>query len=141
MAFNPNRNPIGTLLLMLLLATALPTGCATGRTPDMSGPELLSRIKAEDPPTIVDSRSADEYESGHIPGAIHIPFWSVFSRHDQISSPPEAPLLIYCEHGPRATMAKLAFRMVGYEDIAYLEGDLEAWKAANLPLEKTPAPK
>jgi hydroxyacylglutathione hydrolase len=141
MSINLTTYSTGKRLLTVIVAVLLAAGCAASRPLELTGPDLHARIESGNPPAIVDVRSADEFASGHIPGALHMPFWSVFSRHDQLSVPPDAPLLLYCEHGPRATMAKLAFSMMGYEDIVYLDGDLEAWKAAELPLEKSPASK
>ncbi|MFZ5570076.1 MAG: rhodanese-like domain-containing protein [Thermodesulfobacteriota bacterium] len=123
-----------------LLLAVLTTGCATGAPGEIPGPILLERIRAGNPPVIVDVRSAAEYEAGHIPGAISIPFWAVLSRYDRVPATPDQPIVIYCEHGPRAVLAKPAFRLVGFREILYLEGDMQAWKTGNLPLEPAPVP-
>ncbi len=130
------RNRLTGLLLMLV--SVFWGGCATGRAVMVTGPELMDRINSGNPPAIVDARSAGEYESGHVPGAVNIPFWAVLSRHDQISSAPDQPIVVYCEHGPRAVMAKFAFRLVGFQEVLYLDGDLTSWKAAKLPMETSP---
>jgi rhodanese-related sulfurtransferase len=124
----------------MLTASLFLTGCAAGKRDMISKLELTDQIKSGSPPTIVDVRSSDEYEAGHIPGAIHIPWWAVFTRHSKIPSAPEEPLVIYCEHGPRAKLAKLAFRIVGFQEILYLEGHMSSWKEANLQIEKSASP-
>lgn len=101
----------------------------------MSPEELLARIAAGTAPTIVDVRSRSEYEKGHVPGAIHIPFWAARSRASQIPTPPEQPVVIYCAHGPRAGIAKLALRGAGYREVIYLEGHMSGWQRARLPEE------
>jgi rhodanese-related sulfurtransferase len=99
--------------------------------------ELLEMIEEGRAPTIVDVRTRGEFEKGHIPGAIHMPFWAVLGRASQIPTPHTEPIVIYCEHGPRAGMAKLGFRMRGFDQVVYLEGHMTAWKEASLPQEVT----
>ncbi|MFO7560934.1 MAG: rhodanese-like domain-containing protein [Desulfobacterales bacterium] len=114
--------------------------CAAGKKSIISQNELTDQIKSGNPPTIVDVRSSDDYETGHLPGAIHIPYWAIFTRHSKIPSAHEEPLIIYCEHGPRATLAKLELRIVGFQEILYLEGHMSSWKEANLQIEKSASP-
>jgi len=116
-------------------------GCTSNNQTHISQQVLLQQIESHQAPAIIDVRSENEYQSGHVPGAIHIPFWAAFSRADEVASPAEKPLVVYCEHGPRAGIAKLAFSLGGYENILYLEGHMAGWKKAKLPMEKPPVAK
>jgi rhodanese-related sulfurtransferase len=42
---------------------------------------------------------------------------------------------MYCEHGPRAGIAKLALSLSGFENISYLDGHMTAWRKSGLPIE------
>lgn len=42
--------------------------------------ELLKRMKAKKPPTVVDVRTGFEFRKGHIPGSIHAPSWKILLR-------------------------------------------------------------
>jgi rhodanese-related sulfurtransferase len=128
------------LMPAMLAASLFLTGCASGKAVMISKNDLARQIESDSPPTIVDVRSSEEYEAGHIPGAINIPWWSVFTRHSKIPSAHEKTLIIYCEHGPRAKLAKLAFRIVGFQEILYLEGHMSSWKQANLAVKQSPSP-
>jgi rhodanese-related sulfurtransferase len=96
-------------------------------------------------PVIVDVRSAAEYRAGHVPGAIHVPFWQVgrsLSRRSAqreggqtLAMARQASIVVYCGHGPRAYIAGAALRRRGFSDIAYLAGHMKKWKEMNLPLE------
>jgi rhodanese-related sulfurtransferase len=97
--------------------------------------ELLRRIEAGNAPTVVDVRSRREFDKSHVPGALHIPFWAVLGRSSQVPTPRESPIVLYCEHGPRAGLAKAAFRLSGFGQILYLEGHMSGWKKAGLPVE------
>jgi len=97
--------------------------------------ELLRQIEAGDAPTVVDVRSRREFDKGHVPGALHIPFWAALSRSSDLPTPRDSPIVLYCEHGPRAGVAKAAFRLSGFEQVLYLDGHMSGWKKAGLPLE------
>ncbi len=124
-----------------LLALGM-TACATGSTPSHLPPDaLLASIGAGTAPVVVDVRTRREYDSGHVPGAIHIPFYTLLVRQDEIPSSREAPVVVYCEHGPRAGVAKLALRLAGFKDVRYLDGHMSGWKERGLPTEvSTPSP-
>jgi rhodanese-related sulfurtransferase len=110
-------------------------------TPDA----LMQQIAAGTAPVIVDVRSAAEYGDGHIPGAIHLPFWRVgrsLSRRSavreggqKLASMREMPIIVYCGHGPRAYIARAALRRHGFSHVACLAGHMKKWKEMNLPLE------
>jgi rhodanese-related sulfurtransferase len=97
--------------------------------------ELLLMMERGRPPAIVDVRSRREYDRGHVPGAVHIPFWAAFARADLIPVSHDGPVVVYSEHGPRAGLSKLAFGMRGFERVLYLDGHMQAWRKAGLPLQ------
>jgi rhodanese-related sulfurtransferase len=107
-------------------------GCAQ----HVSRGELLERIEAGDPPAIVDVRSASEYRSGHVPGAVRIPFFSLLAHTDELPEAGADPVVVYCEHGPRAGIARAQMWLAGVGPVAYLEGHMKGWRAAGLPLEQ-----
>ena len=55
----------------------------------MTQNQLLTAIEKKTAPVIVDVRSQSEYESGHVPGAMHLPFYAMWSRHSEIKAKPE----------------------------------------------------
>jgi rhodanese-related sulfurtransferase len=125
--------PVGALAAFILLAVAA-GGCASATTPDRVAPEaLLASIDARTAPVIVDVRTRREYEAGHVPGAIHVPFYRLLVRQDDIAGPREQPVVVYCEHGPRAGVARFALRLTGFTDVRYLDGHMAGWKARGLP--------
>jgi rhodanese-related sulfurtransferase len=95
--------------------------------------DLLAQIESHRAPTIVDVRSREEYVAGHVPGAIHIPFWAVGTRASEIPSAMDRPLVVYCGHGPRAWMAGALLRLCGCRNLIYLEGHWARWQSEQLP--------
>jgi len=128
------RSTVGALLMAALSA------CALGSSPVIAGQVLADEIAAGAAPVILDVRSRSEYDGGHVPGAINIPFQSVASRHRELSIDADQPIVVYCAHGPRAAWAGRALRKAGYSHVVYLAGHMTSWKKAGLPTEPSPAP-
>lgn len=101
----------------------------------MTAAELNELIQSGRAPVIVDVRSSREYKAGHVPGAIHLPFWLAFARADEIDAPKDAPLVVYCAHGPRAGIGKAALLLEGFTQVRYLQGHMTGWYRAGLPIE------
>ena len=102
----------------------------------MQPQELLKRIKSKQPPTILDVRSGVEFRSGHIPGAIHAPALKILLRLARIPSDKNAELVVTCEHGPRAQLAKGLLGAFGYRNVMLLSGHMAAWRQAGWILEQ-----
>ena len=94
----------------------------------------MEQITARSAPNILDVRSKREFDQGHVPGAIHLPFWSVGSRWRTIEHLRHSPVVVYCGHGPRAYIAGSALRRRGFTQLKYLEGHMKKWKDMRLPI-------
>lgn len=102
----------------------------------MQPQELLKRIKSQQPPAIIDVRTGFEFKKGHIPGAIHAPTWKILLRLDRIPSDKNTELVVTCELGPRAQIAKSLLGAFGYRNVTLLEGHMAGWRQAGHPQEK-----
>lgn len=90
--------------------------------------ELLAQIQAGSPPAILDVRSRQEYRRGHVPGALHVPFWMIRWRLRRVPGARDNPVVVYCGHGPRAWIAGAALRRRGFRGVKYLAGHFKAWR-------------
>lgn len=124
----------GVYLFPVLLLIFLSACGGNGKT-HIRQAELMQLIESGNAPVIIDVRSDSEYAASHVPGAIHIPFWSAFSTDQLDDLTQEELLVLYCEHGPRAGIAKFAFSMDGFDNLVYLEGHMSGWKQAGLPVD------
>ncbi|HBA89295.1 MAG TPA: rhodanese-like domain-containing protein [Geobacter sp.] len=102
----------------------------------MEQKELLRRMKKGDPPAIVDVRTGMEYHRGHIPGAIHAPTWKIMLFMAPLPSDKRTEMVLLCELGPRAAIAKSLLGFLGYRNTTLLEGHMSAWRRASLPMAK-----
>jgi len=55
--------------------------------------ELFKKLQSDQPPVIIDVRSQEDYQAGHLPGAIHIPGDDVTARLFEI--PKDRPVITY----------------------------------------------
>jgi rhodanese-related sulfurtransferase len=134
------QHPVYYFLSIVLSPALVLLSCTAGGD-DMKSPthisaaELDRLIKSGTAPVIVDVRSAYEYRHGHIPGAIHMPFWQSFFLADNLTATGGRPVVVYCQHGPRAFIARFALRQAGHADVRYLDGHMSGWEKAGLPQE------
>jgi rhodanese-related sulfurtransferase len=105
----------------------------------MEASELLQRIESNQAPLIIDTRSEIEFKRGHIKGAINIPVRKLLLHTAQLPPDKEREVVVTCEHGQRAAIAKALLSLYGYNNTEFLEGFLKGWKEAGLPLEARPS--
>jgi rhodanese-related sulfurtransferase len=79
----------------------------------------------------IDVRSASEYATGHLPGAINIPLEQIELRIGDFAE--NKPLVLICQRGARAQMAATRLQSCGRE-IIVLEGGTKAWIEAGFPV-------
>ena len=104
----------------------------------MVGADLQVLLSQGQAPVLVDVRSESEFAAGHIPGAIHIPFYSVDTRHNEISPDKDVPVVVYCAHGPRAWWAAFILRRKGFSQVSTLDGNFRTWQKSGFLIQKAP---
>ena len=93
---------------------------------------LMSRSK----PLILDVRDATEFATGHIQGAKNIPMAELAGRIKEIEKFKDKPVLVHCQRGMRAKSACSILRAQQFSQISNLQGGLDTWVEAKLPLIK-----
>jgi hydroxyacylglutathione hydrolase len=81
---------------------------------------------------IVDVRNEDEWDTGHIPNAVHIPLPTLHNRLDEI--PRDRPVMVHCQRGSRSATAAATLDAFGFDDVHDLAGGFAAWEAAGHPV-------
>ena len=81
---------------------------------------------------LVDVREQDEWDQGHIPGALHLSRGYLETRIEDSVPDRSTPLTLYCAAGIRSLLAGRALREMGYEDVVSMSGGFDAWKQAGL---------
>jgi sulfur-carrier protein adenylyltransferase/sulfurtransferase len=115
-----------------------------------SGAEVLrqikSRIEEVDPADVreqvrngavmVDVREAEEWSTGHIPGAKHVPKSYLESRIEGAAPDRSQHVILYCQSGNRsAWAARTLIEDLGYENVESMTGGITLWKDRGYDLE------
>ena len=83
--------------------------------------------------TVVDVRGANEWATGHLPGALHIPLGYLAERAGDI--PAGRPVVVQCQSGGRSSIAASILQQQGLGAVSNLAGGITGWAAAGLPIE------
>lgn len=85
---------------------------------------------------VIDVRETDEYVAGHLPESRSVPVGSLDARIGEFDKYKDTPLILVCKSGVRSASALAKFRKQGYSKVHNLEGGIDAWRSAGLPLKK-----
>lgn len=116
---------------MLLAMTLRRPGGSHALTPTQAT-LLINREDAQ----IVDVREPDEYVAGHLPESRNIPAAQLDERAGELGKLKDAPLILVCQTGARSTSACARLAKLGFTRVHELDGGINAWRAAGLPLKK-----
>src|SRR5215471_19116579 len=76
----------------------------------------------------VDVREADEWQEGHLPGAVHVPRGFLESRIENVVADRSTPVVLYCASGGRSAFAAKSLADLGYANVHSLAGGFTDWK-------------
>jgi len=148
--------------LILTLALLLVSGCAPEVTapqpvpPDTSGTAppptqtlavyklvspaeamVLITVRSGNPPFVVlDVRTPEEYDEGHIEGAVLRDVNGEDFEAAIGDYPRDGRYVVYCRSGVRSRTATRVMQSLGFTDIYEIEGGINAWKEAGQPVVK-----
>jgi rhodanese-related sulfurtransferase len=119
----------GSMLIVPLVMRRFSKGKNVG---NLEATVLMNRKNA----LVVDVRETREYENGRLPGATHIPLSQLPARATELAKHAARPVIAYCARGQRSRMAASSLAKAGFSEIYHLNGGIDAWRAAGLPLER-----
>jgi rhodanese-related sulfurtransferase len=136
----PRRALVLTITtLALILTGAVLAGCAGPpvATRAVVSAQLITPLnyqtmfEAPDSHLLLDVRTAEEFASGYIPGAVNISVETLASRLDEI--PSDTPVVVYCRSGNRSATAARILVDAGFGPV-YDLGGIQTWIAQGLPV-------
>lgn len=138
----PSRsNHVNWIVIFVLGALAVAAACTLYKSRsgqrDVSQAQLLEWIEQKSNLCILDVRTADEYASGHIPGAVNVGHKEISAHLDELTAYKDKNIVVYCERGGRAAMAQSDLAKSGFPNVYHLTGDMAAWRAAGRPMDST----
>ncbi len=106
----------------------------TNSIPLLTARELNQKIDRDEDIFILDVRSEDEWEKGHIKGANHIYIGKLKNHLDEI--PRGKHIATLCGNGARASLAASLLRKEGFEHVMSILGSMKAWNSGGYPIVK-----
>ena len=126
---------INKRFLIALLTFTLPfgcVGCSNGGSADdsatyeqISGAEAKALMDSESGYIIIDARTQEEYDQGHIPGAILIPEYEIADRAEKELPDKDQLILVYCRSGRRSKIAAEELVKLGYTNVKEFGGIID----------------
>lgn len=104
-----------------------------GGVPNLSAAESVTLINRSNA-LVLDVRDDAEFASGHIADATHIPLADLATRLGELKKYQNKAILVNCQTGMRTAKASDILRKAGFTQVHVLQGGLNAWLAAKLPV-------
>lgn len=74
---------------------------------------------------VLDTREQDEFDEGHIPGAILIPYTEIENKAEEMLPDKDKLILVYCRSGRRSKIAAEALSKLGYTNVKEFGGIID----------------
>ena len=147
-----------TLAVLILAGCAAPSAQEAENAPQAAATEAATEAAAPEPAldlaglprdldvqttatlaeredvVILDVREQDEWDAGHIPGALFIPMSEIQARLSEV--PTDKTVIVQCRSGNRSSQVTDYLQQQGFTNIRNMAGGLNAWQAAGLPVEQ-----
>ena len=119
-------------LIFLLLAVMILTACGQAKENDqgavyvnITAEEAKQIMDSEEGYIILDVRTQEEYDEGHIPGAIVISHEEIAEKAEEVLTDKDQLILVYCRSGRRSKIAAEALVELGYTNIKEFGGIID----------------
>ena len=118
---------------------------ARAHVPAITATEARARVRARPETLLLDVQDAADIQAcGLIPGAVPVSLGMLAVRADQELPEPfrdarlqdrARPVIVTCGAGGQAALGAYTLHQMGFTDVAFIDGGMQAWKAADLPTE------
>ncbi len=107
----------------------------------LSQDEFMQKIAADTSNkevAVIDVRTTHEFNQGHIAGAVNLPHFEIMNNISLLDEYQEKDMVFYCHTGARVKELTDYLQEIGYGGgkLYHLKGDIRAWRARHLPLQK-----
>jgi len=134
-----NIKILATIKAIALVVCLIATQVALAEVIDLDHAEFSEKVNTNPELVIIDVRSAQEFDSGHVPGAVNIPHRSILSDLTLLDNYKDQDMVFYCRSGKRAKTVTDALESSDYTSgrpLYHLDGDILGWISADQPLQK-----
>ncbi|MGI4856828.1 MAG: rhodanese-like domain-containing protein [Janthinobacterium lividum] len=94
--------------------------------------QLINRRNA----VVIDIRGADAFAAGHLPQARHLAFADLAGKAPQVAKNKNTPVIVVCQSGVQSAKAEALLKTAGYAEVYVLDGGINGWQKAGMPIVK-----
>jgi len=97
---------------------------------------LFTALLYASDPLWIDVRTPEEYSSGHVEGAVNIPYTEISARIGEVTKDQDATIYLYCRSGRRSGIAQSELQQAGFSNVTNVGGLDEALARAAEPAQE-----
>lgn len=125
------RWTIGVFLFLVSFATQAQTD------PKHLLPQQAAQwLEADKKVVVLDVRTPTEFRTGHLRNAVNVDYRAPDFEQQVAKLDRSTPYLLHCAVGGRSTKALTVLQRLGFRDVRHLDGGIQAWQNAKLPVMK-----
>ena len=121
-------------VFLLLTVLFLSCGRNASSQSSLSPDDFETRIETGAGILLLDVRTPEEYQGGHLQGAQNINFYDDDFEQQLARLDKTGTVLVYCEKGGRSASAAEQLTRSGFKNVFDLSGGIQAWKKAGKPV-------
>jgi rhodanese-related sulfurtransferase len=103
---------------------------------NLSAQQAAQLIRTTKDLVVLDVRTPAEFQSGHVTNAVNVDYKAPDFEQQLTRLDKTKPYLVHCAVGGRSTKTLPLLQKLGFKNIHHLDGGLQAWQQAGLPLIK-----
>ena len=125
-------------LILVFITACFTAGAQTKADGIVLGVESFNkRVQNTPDKQVLDVRTSEELQSGHVKGALNINFYDEDFKKQLSRLDKGRPVFVYCRSGKRSGKTAALLNELGFNAVYDLKGGITAWKQAPLPTEET----
>jgi len=103
---------------------------------DVSNEEFAALIASKEGALLLDVRTPEEWNEGHLKGAAHADYWGDEAAFEAAMNaiPHDRPVLVYCAGGGRSGLTAKELIEAGHQEVYNLEDGISGWEGQGLPV-------
>jgi rhodanese-related sulfurtransferase len=114
-------------ILMSLIGVIFISGCTNPLVKQMNVAETKTFLNSNSDVLIIDVRTKEEYDLGHIEGAILIPYDQISTKLDELEGYKNKPILVYCRTKNRSSVAIDVLKENGFTNLYQMTDGYSLW--------------
>jgi rhodanese-related sulfurtransferase len=114
-------------IIIFLVSIIFISGCTSPLVKQMNVSQTKTFLNSNNDVLIIDVRTKEEYDLGHIDGAILIPYDQISTKLEELESYKDKPILVYCRTKNRSSVAIDVLKENGFTNLYQMTDGYSLW--------------